>query len=293
MSFDLKSYTQLRPSSVISISFLFPIARMACAFLVACVIVCTWFIAAHADTLTISDATDGVRHYGPSFLGPEYTAMAIHADITPSGSPTTAVATQGATTVPLTFDGSPTDPNAYGGTTSYSSSLLGAWSITASNGPNSAGPTLTNTIPYVEEIPLLEDLTIVSGGGLTPTLTWTLPDLSGFDINTNLVTVFTTGGSQAVFNLGGLGTTFAIPSGVLVPDTDYYFDVTIGYYNSDYGLIDDSETFTQSPYDVSSTPLPSSVSMLVPGLACLAFAASRRKRFRTGIDTLTSGLEEA
>jgi hypothetical protein len=206
---------------------------------------------AFATPPVIENATDSVRHFGPSFTGPEVISMVIHADVTPAGGATQAVATQGSTVLPLPFLGGPTDPNSYVATTPFSSQLTGAWSITASNGGDRSGPVLTNVIPFVEAIPLVKNLQI-SGGGSTPTLFWTLPNLNGLIINTNLVSVLTgtpkNPQTVGVFNLGGLNTSFQIPSGLLLPNADYYFDVSIGFYTPTFGFIDDSETFTQTKY---------------------------------------------
>jgi hypothetical protein len=222
----------------------------------ACALVMSsaWFFAADAAPLTITNPFSSVRNFGPSFFGPATEMMVVGAQISPSGSSTTAVATQGSTTLLLRFGGSPTLPNNYVGNIPYSSALTGAWSITAMNGADSAGPVLTNVVPFVETIPLVSNLAILNDGS-TPTLTWTLPNLTGFTVNTVLVTVYDSNGSaQDIFNLGAGATSFTLPAteptAPLIPGVQYYFQVTLGYYDPAYGLIDDSETFTQSAFSV-------------------------------------------
>ena len=241
---------------------------------------------ASAAPVTILDAFNSVRHYGPSILGPETTSETFGADITPSGSPTTATATQRATIAPLNFAPSGIFPNHYVQTTPYSSSLTGAWTITATNGPDSAVPVLTNTIPFVELIPLLTNL-VAPNGGLTPTLNWTLPNLAGFDINTQLVSVYSLDASNHPtlvdeYNLNvsslGLQSDFTIPAGALLLHTNYVFDVTLGYYDPAYGLEDTSETYTQGIYDPSGTPLPAALPLFASGLGALGLLGWRRKR---------------
>jgi hypothetical protein len=257
------------------------------ATLIATLFVCPFPSLSYASPLTITNATNSVRHFGPSHYGPEVTNMNVHADVSPSGSPTSVVATQGGTIIPLNFIGSPTDPNNYSGTILFSSSLTGAWSVSASNGGNTASA-LTNTIPFVVEIPLVNNLSIVPNR-LTPKLIWTLPSLSGLHVNTYLVTVFTSGGAQQIFNLLSRRSSFRIPQSVLNPQETYYFDVTLGVYNSADGLIDTSETYTQQAYNTvnsantynvanTSVPEPATWIETLCGFGCLGMLMRSRRR---------------
>jgi hypothetical protein len=194
---------------------------------------------ASASSVDIYYAFNSVRNLGPSSFAAASTSMVFGAYITPSGSATTATATQGSTTVPLAFRPAAFLPDQYLGVLPYSASLTGAWRITAANGANTAGPVLTNTIPFVQFIPVVTNL-VVSTGGFTPTLTWTLPDLSGVDINTELVSVISGDNDVTKFyvdefnicaapscNNSSLPSSFVIPSGVLQPNTAYTFQIML------------------------------------------------------------------
>jgi hypothetical protein len=244
---------------------------------------------ASASSLDIYYAFNSVRNLGPSIFAPESTSMVFGAYISPSGSPTTAIATQASKSVPLSFQPSAKSPDQYVGVRPYDASLTGAWSITAANGANIAGPVLTNTIPFVEAIPLVNNL-VVATGGLTPTLTWTLPDLAGVVINTELVSVITGNSTLTRFtadefnicaplcNNSLLLSSYVIPDGKLLSNTAYTFQVSLGYYSPTYGLIDVSETFTQGFFVPEATPLPAALPLFATGLGALGLLGWRRKR---------------
>jgi len=209
---------------------------------------------ANANPLTITNAFSSARHFGPSpILGPENYALVFGADISPTGDPTTALATQGGVTVPLRFDGSVTAPSRYVGNAPFSVTLADAWSITASRGTETAGSVLTNIIPHHQLLPLVQNL-VITGSGVTPSLSWTLPALGDLTVNTNLVSVFSVGqGEVAEFNLNGLHSAFTIPSGILDSQHVYFFTVTLGDYEFPYGLINTSETYTSGFFTVGGS----------------------------------------
>jgi hypothetical protein len=69
---------------------------------------------------------------------------------------------------------------------------------------------------------------------------------------------------------------FVLPSGVLLPNMDYTFDVTLGYYDPTYGLEDTSETFTQGFFN--PTPLPATLPLFATGLGAMGLLGWRKKR---------------
>jgi hypothetical protein len=210
--------------------------------------------------LEITDAFNSERNFGPNPLGLSTGAELVFgaSKITPSGSPTQATATQGSVTVPLVFSPSAAIPDDYVGNVPFSSALTGAWSITATRGIEAAGPVLTNTIPNPQVLPLVENLQVI-GTGFTPTLVWTLPNLSGFVANLSLVTAWSADTpnptSQAIFNLLTVQDHFTIPTGTLEFGRRYVFAVTLGEFQQSLGLVNDSETFTQKTY----TPMPANL----------------------------------
>jgi hypothetical protein len=233
--------------------------------------------------LTITDAFSSARHFGPSpFFGgfPESTNLVVGATISPSGSPTTAVATQGATTLPLSFISGPTNPDGYVGSAPFNASLTGAWSITATRGADTAGPALTNVIPGSQVLPLVQSLTI-NGTGFTPTLTWVLPDLTGLTANLTAVTVFSPNQvALGFFNQASVQSQFTVPTGVLQSGQSYFFDVSLGNFQQGLGLVNDSETFTQSAYSPDSlAPIPEPTTLLLFGTSAagLGLAGWRRR----------------
>jgi len=94
---------------------------------------------------------------------------------TPLGTTVTATrATSG--TLPLFFFPFTILPNSYSRSIPWNGDAT-AWSLTATNGPDSAIAS-TPSIPTPRVIPLVLNLQVV-GKGLTPTIQWTDPDLTG------------------------------------------------------------------------------------------------------------------
>ena len=155
---------------------------------------------------------------------------------------TVVTATQGAVVRPLPFTPFTVFPTFFRSLDPFDPSLTGTWSITAANGPDSAGPILTNAILNAQLVPLAQNLALV-GGGATPTLTWTLPDLTGFDVESTRIFVYDDANDDVVFNplLAGTPTQYAIPGGVLLPGVPYVFAV----------ILNDDESFGTESRSVS------------------------------------------
>src|SRR2546426_517028 len=238
---------------------------------------------------------NSVRNFGPNPIGiTPGVRLVFGAQVSPSGFPTIVTATQGGTTVSLVFVESPTLPDNYVGVLPFDPSLTGAWSITATRGPDAAGPVLTNVIPHPQVLPLVQGLQII-GTGLTPMLTWSLPDLSGLTANATSVTVWSgdTPGAQSLanFNLLALQTQFTIPPGTLQVGRSYVFAVTLGDVEGPLGLVNDSEAFTQTVYRPVTTGISGQITGAVvglPGAAVDAFTAATGA-FVATVATDTSG----
>ena len=137
-----------------------------------------WAPLAGATPITTFDTAIQFRtNTGPNSVGlpvGDYQQVGVM-NVSPTAG-TVVTATQGAVVRPLPFTPFTAFPTFFRSLDPFDPSLTGTWSITATNGPDSAGPILTNAILNAQLVPLAQNLALV-GGGATPTLTWTLPDL--------------------------------------------------------------------------------------------------------------------
>jgi len=207
--------------------------------------------------------------------------------VTPSGAGTSVTATQGGSTLNLTFVPSTFFPNNYAASTAFNAGLAGPWSINATD----ASGTLSAPTPSIASPQLLPFVTNIQilGGGLTPTITWTLPNFTGFDPDRILVRVWDLDrnvvGSvkDIIFDSTALSTattSFVIPSGLLQGGRRYAFDI----------MIDDRETpptggpaFTENRSETFSAvytavPEPGSLALLATGLGALLILRQRSRR---------------
>jgi hypothetical protein len=207
-------------------------------------------------------------------------------NITPSGAGTTVEATQGAVTLVVPFLPFTALPNSHSTSFPFDPALVGAWTITATD---AAGPVtaLTNPIPNPEVMPLVTNVQVI-GTDVTPTVSWTLPDLTGLGVDRELVrvldldrTVFGTV-KDVIFVSANLpvGTTaFTIPNGLLHVGGHYAFDVMVDDFTSVAGgplfLQNRSETFTPTPF--SPVPEPSTLGLMIFSVGALTGLAVRRK----------------
>jgi hypothetical protein len=167
--------------------------------------------------------------------------------------------------------------------------VQGAWTIKASDGVN-VGTATTNALPNQEIIPLAVTPHAV-GSGLTPTIAWTLPDLTGLGVNSARVRVWNLDhlitlapgiiNADIIFDspkLDPTATSFDLPAGVLAPGGHYSFDVILDQLvTPDSGpvfLASRSEAFT------GAFTVPEPPTLAVMGLACAVLALIRRRRTR-------------
>ena len=153
---------------------------------------------------------------------------------------TSAIATQGATNLVLqsdTFSDLSTN-------LPYNPDQLGPWTITATNGSDTATG-ITHNLFGVQVLPFVSTINL-SGSLLTPTLTWVLPATS-VPYTRIRVRILDFATREIVFTSVGLSTTattYTLPSAVLQPDQVYLVRVmleeTQGFTASD--LINRSDT---------------------------------------------------
>jgi hypothetical protein len=182
---------------------------------------------------------------------------------------TTVTATQGAVTRALPFTPFTVFPTMFRSLEPFDPALTGAWSITATNGSDSAGALLTLAIANPQLLPFAESLQVV-GAGPTPTVTWSLPDLTGFDVDYLRFRAYNDIDDDVILNLVlPLATSaFALPGGLLAPGVPYVFSVSL--HDADENV---STAFTQSGYFV---PEPGTAELL--GVGLVGLTASGRHR---------------
>jgi hypothetical protein len=152
----------------------------------------------------------------------------------PIGSPTISVqAVQGGTTLSL----DPTGPlfpfldgyHTYYRFIDFDPSLTGAWEIIPTDSTGTGPSTFTNAFVEPEFVPLVKDIK-VQGTSLGTTVTWTLPNLAGFDVDGLHFCVIEAASGRHIWNYSGnlpplQTTSFTVPPGVMQVGVDYVYRV--------------------------------------------------------------------
>jgi hypothetical protein len=153
----------------------------------------------------------------------------------PFGSPTVSVAAvQGDTT--LSLDPLPIAVNSiYEGAHVYikfidfDPGLTGSWEITPTDSTGTGPSTFTNAIADPEFLPLVEDVRL-QGTPLGAQVSWTLPNLVGFDVDASFVSIFEAASGGAWWGSDTLPlqtTSFVPPPGVLQVGVDYVYGIVL------------------------------------------------------------------
>src|SRR4030095_8874346 len=135
-----------------------------------------------APITTFNEAYHFRAHIGPNSVGlpPGDRQFVGILQVSPTAG-TAVTAVQGAVTRPIPSTPSTVFPTIFRSLEPFDPALTGSWSLTATNGPNVAGPVLTPAIANPQLVPFAENLQVV-GTDATPTIAWSLPDLTAFDV---------------------------------------------------------------------------------------------------------------
>ena len=218
--------------------------------------------------------------YGPSVAFPARLGAYLQLDTTVSSADApqwvSAVATQGGLIRPLTFYTGGIFSGKNFNTRLRDTSLTGAWSLTVTDSSGSATGVFA-AIADPEILPLLQNVQ-VAAHGLTPTVTWRLPDLSQFDVDDIRVRAVEVATGQQIFQstfLDPSSTSFTFGSGVLSYDVAYEFRLLLDDYDG-ARLENRSNTFS-SVYTATAVPEPSAVMLMLAGAGLLGAVARRRR----------------
>jgi hypothetical protein len=153
----------------------------------------------------------------------------------PVGSPTiSAQALQGGTSLSLDLippEGIDQDYNVFYKFSDLDLGFTGAWEIVPTDSTGIGPSTFTNPIAEPEFIPFVENITL-QGAPLGARVTWTLPNLDGFDVDEVVgVGIFEiTSGRRVSLSppMPIQATSFDAPDGVLQPGVEYVYSIMLG-----------------------------------------------------------------
>ncbi len=198
-----------------------------------------WATPARVAAVPVVSSYFYTSNIGPSDLAslPEGQFVSVVAIVDPAStadsiSSLTVVGTQGSLSLPMSF--SPYVQGLFPGLYQGLLPLAGAvtsvgWSITASDSTGPSAPSVTGTILNPVALPLATDIS-VSDASATPTVSWTLPDLTGYSVD-DVVRVRVIDADTEVQLLQAELTldvmSFVVPAGLLTPGRSYVYRVAL------------------------------------------------------------------
>lgn len=150
-----------------------------------------------------------------------------------AGTSDPAIATQGSTTRQVAWLNQGVNSNFYSGGIADSAALRGSWSITFTNGPDTAVANTPTVSTSLSPLPFVNNVS-VTGGGLTPTLSWTNTatdaDAVAVRIRDNGINARAPGNpptASVIFleYLPSSTASFTIPNGVLANGRNYSIEI--------------------------------------------------------------------
>ena len=153
----------------------------------------------------------------------------------------------------------------------------GSWSITATD---TTGPSLAMLSPAIANPQLVPYVTgiSVSDQSTTPTVSWTLPGLAGFDVDQARIRVIDAVSEVQLFQqvLPTAVTSFVIPPALLTPGGSYVYRVSLEDLELDtFGLHVENRSNAFS--NVSAVPEPGVLTLMIGSMGA-ALARWRRRR---------------
>ena len=135
------------------------------------------------------------------------------------------------------------------------------------------------TIEDPELLPFASDVQ-VSDHGATPTITWSLPNLSGFDIDRIRLRAIDAASGAQIFqtNLMADATSFTLPGGALLAGRSYFYRVILEDLNN--GLIENRSNAFSAAATTVTVPEPGTLGLIAVTL--LAGALRIRRGPRSG-----------
>lgn len=252
-----------------------------------------YFFAINACALL---AWGGVAHAGPSIQSANFftdtygssvsfsnlsgsylqlSTVIVSSDLVPQVS---AVATQGALVRDLNFFTGPIFAEKNYNRYLTNTSLTGAWNLVATDSTGSTNGTFA-AIADPELLPFLLNLQ-VTPNGLTPSLSWGLPDLSSFDVDSVLVRAVVAATGEQVFQSSRFETgvsNFTLPGGVLLAGVGYEFRVMLEDFDGSR-LENRSNTFSSVYAVTAAIPEPSTYALMLAGIGLVGFAIRRSRK---------------
>ena len=133
------------------------------------------------------------------------------------------------------------------------------------------------TIPDPELLPFATDVQ-ASDHGATPTITWSLPDLSGFDVDRIRLRAIDAMSGAQIFqtNLAAEATSFTLPNGVLLAGHSYYYRVILEDLNN--GLLENRSNAFSAAATTVSVPEPGTLGLITMTLLAGVLGLRRRPR---------------